>query len=170
MKDKVKFFKTRQGYCNTIAIERIENNLCVEVFYTEEGDEIIFNFGIKTGIKDYNLRYDAAAARIMYSPQCYAYNTTYIREGATYHQVTPGVLDLNKIEDLNPIPETCIRGEKPMFINITTYDPSTTEVIESYYLWNHEMPTEDELKKWNEKSFLFKVIIKDGNKNYDGKQ
>lgn len=49
-----------------------------------------------------NLKYNAIAARILYSSDCYALeNTYYLEDGTERKQVRAGILDIEKLKDKN---------------------------------------------------------------------
>jgi len=122
---------------------------------------------IRFDFSDYNFRYNSAVARLIYSSQCYAYKDSYVSEdGQTYTQVHAGVLDLNEIVASSKIPETCIRGEQPLFVNITQYDMSGSAT--KYYTLYTGSSVPTDFSNWNSKELTFKVILTDGAKEYDG--
>ena len=126
---------------------------------------------LRFDFSDYNFRYNSAASRIMNSPSCYAYQEAYTKDGQTYYQVLPGVIDLSEIKT-QLILDTCIRGEKQIFINITQYDPASEESMNNYILYTgSSQPSSKDLSdadKWKQKELAFKVLLRDGANEYNG--
>ena len=113
----------------------------------------------------YTTRYNADVARIINSPTCFAYEGSYIDpDNDEKYQVYAGVIDWSKISQ--KIPESCIRGEHPIWLKLEFLDES---IDKSVVMYTGEQITEKDLdEKWQAKANRYFVLIKDGSEYYPG--
>lgn len=65
------------------------------------GVVLVFDF------QDYSSRLNTVAAKLMFTPECYAYESNYDK-GGTHYQVSGGVIDWQKFNSSNVINKTCL--------------------------------------------------------------
>jgi hypothetical protein len=110
------------------------------VILTLSGIYVAFTFlggvDITIDFHDYASRLNTASSRIIFSPQCFALETNYIKEGVTSYQVSSGIMDAEKFSGTLLMPSSCVTGES-MWAKLQS--------IESGYEFDHEVWTCGEL-------------------------
>jgi hypothetical protein len=76
---------------------------------------------MKLEFSNYNLRYNAAAARILNDPDCFAYEQSYVDPNGKLHHQVEQLIDWQKLTQSN-IPTSCIDREEQLYIKVTPLD------------------------------------------------
>jgi len=99
-----------------------------------------------------NLKYSVRAARLLNSPACFAYESSYVLDGKTVYQVEPAVINLSKF--VGGIPNECSQGES-IHLELQKID-STGNAIGSPEIIGATIDS-----SWNKKNVTYFVIVDD---------
>ena len=105
----------------------------------------------------YNTRFNAAAARFLNSPECFAVEETYNWNGQKYAQVHAGIISWEKFNESERISRNCINREKQIWLKLESLDGELSDTI-----WTGNEPSETELNdasKWQPRISKYLVLI-----------
>jgi hypothetical protein len=101
------------------------------------------NIDIDIKYSDYNSRYNAAAARFINSPNCFALETSYqTPDSKTYWQVSSGVLEWTKFNSSKIISANCINHENQLWLELKKIDTNEKATAWTCLPWGTMVPAE----------------------------
>ncbi|MEM4247771.1 MAG: hypothetical protein QXH80_00740 [Candidatus Nanoarchaeia archaeon] len=120
------------------------------------GVDITFKF------QDYASRLNTVSGRLMLTPECYAVENNYSKEG-THYQVSAGTIDWVRFNSSNIIDSKCLSNEKQVWVHLQYTDKTVADTIWSCPgQTSCPEPKAEELsdsKKWVQVSRSYFVLI-----------
>jgi hypothetical protein len=86
------------------------------------GANIAFEF------QDYASRLNAAATKLIFTPECFAVETSYTK-GGIYYQVSGGIIDWTKFNGTTTISQSCLSGEQQVWVSLTEVNDKYSDTI-----------------------------------------
>jgi hypothetical protein len=120
---------------------------------------------IKLQFQDYAARLNAAGSQLIHSPDCFAVEATYQTAIGVQKQVSAGIIDWNKFNDTETLPQRCIIKDR-IWARLEIFD------FGSDITWNNQEPSAAELAdpdQWVQTERNFYVLVLKDNAQLPGK-
>lgn len=136
------------------------------VVLTLTGIYVAFTYlgGVTVGFEfqDYASRLNIVTSNLVNSPNCYAIESSYAKDGSTYYQVDTGKLNWTKFNASNKIPDICMSaGKNQTWAKLTFLDGSSKGTSDT--VWSGSEPTKERLANdWTPAERKILVLIQNG--------
>lgn len=96
----------------------------IYVAFTQLGGvSIAFTF------QDYASRLNIVATKFMLTPECFAAEDSYYKEGNSYYQVNGGIIDWTVFNKTTYVSTKCLSGEKPVWAKLAEINGKYSDTI-----------------------------------------